>query len=58
MVKDRIEIVQRVADFIDRKLLALAQFAIRPERFLLKKETDPVARREKVIIARARLFAG
>src|SRR5205085_11100126 len=45
-----------VADLVNRTRLALAQTARFVERLLFKEETNLIARREKVFVARARLL--
>src|SRR5262245_48669052 len=57
VVKDRVEIVQRVPDFIDRALLGVSQAAVGSESLFFKKEADLVAGVEKVIVAHAGLLA-
>src|SRR5215475_2167521 len=56
-VEDRVEVVQRVPDFIDRPLLVVSQAAIGSESVLFKKEADLVAGVEEVIVARSGLLA-
>src|SRR5262245_44827672 len=56
-VKDRVEIVQRVPDFIDRALLGVSQAGVGSESLFFKKETDLVAGVEEVIVAHAGLLA-
>src|SRR5205085_5534609 len=45
-----------MADLVNRARLALAQAARFVERLLFKEATNLIARREKVFVARARLF--
>ena len=49
-LEDRVEIVQRVADLVDRARLALPQPALSVERLLLEEEADPVAGLEEVAV--------
>src|SRR5262249_53836049 len=56
-VEDRVEIVQRVPDFIDRALLGVSQAAVGSESLLFKEEANLVAGVEEVIIAHAGLLA-
>src|SRR5215510_2183216 len=56
-VEDRVEIVQRVPDFVDRALLGVSQAAVGGESLLFKKEANLVARVEEVIVARSGLLS-
>src|SRR5262249_32603125 len=56
-VEDRVEIVQRVTDFIDRALLGVSQGDAGGESLFFKKEADLVAGVEEVIVAHAGLLA-
>src|SRR5215813_11724059 len=56
-VEDRVEIVQRVPDFIDRALLGVSQADVGSESLFFKKEADLVAGVEEVIVAHAGLLA-
>src|SRR5262249_31639109 len=56
-VEDRIEVVQRVPDFVDRPLLGVSQAAAGAESVLFKKETNLVAGVEEVIVACSGLLA-
>src|SRR6266542_788002 len=55
-VKDWIEIVQRVADLVNRPLFTLPQCSVRQECILLKEEADLVTRFQEIVIASAVLF--
>jgi hypothetical protein len=50
--EDRVEVVQRVANLVDRARLALAQRTGPVERLLLEEEADLVARFEKITVLR------
>lgn len=54
----RVEIVERVADLVDRSLDRLAQRAVRGERVLLEEAPDRVSRAEEVVVGRAGLLVG
>src|ERR1051325_5056948 len=54
--EDGIKLMQRVADLVNRTRFALAQAARFVERLCFKEETNLIARREKVFVARARLL--
>src|SRR5262245_56472345 len=56
-VEYRVEIVQRVPDFIDRALLGVSQAGVGSESLFFKKEADLVAGVEEVIVAHAGLLA-
>src|SRR5262249_32121925 len=56
-VEDRVEIVQRVPDFIDRALLGVSQAAVGSESLFFKKEANLVAGVEEVIVAHAGLLS-
>src|SRR5262245_46684737 len=56
-VENRIDVVQRVPDFIDRALLGVSQPAVGGESVLFKKEANLVAGVEEVIVAHAGLLA-
>src|SRR5437588_11870942 len=57
MIESRVKVMQRVANLINRALLALLQSAIEQKRILFKKEPNLVARFQEVIVAGSRLFS-
>ena len=56
VVEERVEVVERVADLVDRQLLGLLQRAVRGERVLLEEEPNLVAGVEEVVVGRAGLL--
>src|SRR2546428_4881842 len=56
-VEDRVEIVQRMPDFIDRSLLGVSQAPVGSESALFKKEANLVAGVEEIIVTHAGLLA-
>ena len=52
----RVEVVQRVADLVDRLLDGLAELAVGPERLLLEEVPDLPAAAEEVVVADALLL--
>jgi hypothetical protein len=57
-LEDRIEIVQRVADLVDRERLGLAQLAAFVEGFLFEEAADGAAGPEEIVVVLGRLVAG
>src|SRR5207249_3395289 len=56
LIKHWIEIVQRMADLVNRPLFTLPQCSVRQECILFKEETDLVTRFQEIVIAGAVLF--
>src|SRR5687767_7547611 len=57
-IKNRVEIVQRMPDLVNRTLLTLPQRAIGQKRIFLKEEPDLVPGGEEVFVGLTRLFVG